>query len=175
MQFDQTNHYFSQHTEGCILSPFPQCSSLVTQRSLERTRLSFLSGQVNAKFVASLLSSAHFLCVSQTNTELEFGFLYLPRDRPSFGEVFFTDPLVGLILMQVFPCFLQVIWLARSFVTAFVTSWGFLLWNKSPLQSILEVKQTLSDKKWSRVIKFKFPPHPHQKHYITQYEELGFS
>ena len=27
----------------------------------------------------------------------------------------------------------------------------------------------------SRVINFKFPLQPHQKDYITQYEELGFS
>ena len=26
-----------------------------------------------------------------------------------------------------------------------------------------------------RVINFKFPLQPHQKYYITQYEELGFS
>ena len=26
-----------------------------------------------------------------------------------------------------------------------------------------------------RVIKFKFPLQPHQKHFITQYEKLGFS
>ena len=32
-----------------------------------------------------------------------------------------------------------------------------------------------SSEGWENVIKFKFPLPPHQRYYITQYEELSFS
>ena len=48
-------------------------------------------------------------------------------------------------------------------------------WKQCPKYWLLDKENTASDQNSQEWSISNFPPQPHQKYYITQYEELGFS